>query len=346
MGDINVSIIVPVYNAEKYIKKCLDSILNQTYTEFEIICVNDGSKDNTFTILEEYQKKDNRIKVIHQVNSGPSNARNSGINKAQGKYIAFIDSDDFVDKYFLEEMTGDLIQSDIVICNYIEINNTGEHKVNIFKFLVEKKTENNIEVINEVISGPGGLVWGKLFKTSIIKEKNIRFNENYKMCEDLLFVTEYICNAKKVNKINKNLYIHNKCNENSITANYKSEMFFYQLEIQNEIRNKVGRIKEVENIDAILNRRLKDILMYSIYKEIKNGNSILLKLKNIQKFITCKEVRYEKRNFEKDGFLDKLLVQAINGNKVIRIYLLTLIRSFILNIYNRLNSLRSERANA
>ena len=235
---------------------------------------------------------------------------------------------------------------DVSICNYIEINNTGKHKVNIFDFLDEDIQDINIEVVNEIISGPGGLVWGKLFKSSIIKENNIRFNENYKMCEDLLFVTEYICKATSVNKINKSLYIYNKCNENSITANYKSEMFFYQLEIQKEIKDMVEHLNKTGNTDKLLNRRLKDILMYSIYKETKNKKSILLKLKTIKDFINCEDIRKEKINFEKGGAIDKMLVQAIDKNDVVMVYLLTILRSFLLNIYNRLSSLRSDRVNA
>lgn len=346
MNSIDISFIVPVYNAERYIRKCLNSILEQTYKNFEVILINDGSRDNSLSILEQYRNIDCRVKVINQSNGGPSKARNCGLDNSRGKYIAFIDADDYVDNDFLKYMISQNDDFDVSICNYIEINSTGKHKVNIFNFLDEDIQAINIEVINEILSGTGGLVWGKLFKSSIIRENNIRFNENYKMCEDLLFVTEYICKATNVNKINKSLYIHNKCNENSITANYKSEMFFYQLEIQKEIKDMVEHLNKIGDADKVLNRRLKDILMYSIYKETKNKKSILLKLKTIKDFISCEDIRKEKMNFEKGGAIDKMLVQAVYKNNVVIVYLLTMLRSFLLSIYNRLSSLRSDRVNA
>ena len=97
-----VSIIVPIYNSEKYMNKCIESILNQTLTEIEIILVNDGSTDNSGKIIDNYAKKDNRIKVIHQQNSGPSVARNKGISTAKGKYIGFVDSDDYIESTMYE----------------------------------------------------------------------------------------------------------------------------------------------------------------------------------------------------------------------------------------------------
>ena len=110
-----VSIIVPVYNVEKYLSKCLDSIVNQTLKDIEIICINDGSVDNSQSVLEAYAKKDTRIKVINQENLGLSCARNKGIDIAQGEYIGFVDSDDWIDLEFYEELYNNAIntQSDI-----------------------------------------------------------------------------------------------------------------------------------------------------------------------------------------------------------------------------------------
>ena len=119
-----ISIIVPVYNVEKYLKRCLDSLLRQTYKNFEIILINDGSTDNSSIICEEYAKIDNRIHILHQTNAGPSAARNAGITYASGKYITFVDSDDFVEEFYLEHLYRALVDngSDISVCNFNSFN--------------------------------------------------------------------------------------------------------------------------------------------------------------------------------------------------------------------------------
>ncbi len=110
-----VSVIVPVYNVEKYLEECIESLINQTLTDIEIICINDGSTDNSLKILEELQKKDNRIKIINQKNSGVSSARNNGIENATGEYIGFVDSDDWIDSDYYEKLynTAKKYNSDI-----------------------------------------------------------------------------------------------------------------------------------------------------------------------------------------------------------------------------------------
>jgi len=104
MNDIKISVILPVYNVEKYLRKCIDSILNQTHINYELIIIDDGSTNNSGNIYDEYKLKDNRIQVIHQNNQGLSVARNVGIDLAKGKYITFIDSDDYIDKKYLETL--------------------------------------------------------------------------------------------------------------------------------------------------------------------------------------------------------------------------------------------------
>ena len=347
MENLKISVIIPVYNSEKYIAKCLDSILCQTYKNFEVICVNDGSFDSSLSILENYKDKDGRIKIISQNNGGPSKARNTGVNNAKGKYIAFIDADDYIDRDYLNNLIYDLKDVDMSVCNYVELNNTGKHNVEIFKFLKYGTTENNLNIINEVISGPGGLVWGKLFSKDIIDKNNIIFNEEFKMCEDLLFVTEFIVKATRIKKINKSLYIHNKCNENSITANYNSEMFFYQLKIQKQIKSILSSTKyKNRDIESVLSMRIKDILIYSIYKEVKSKRGFNLKISNIKRYILSNEIVKEKIKFECKGPIDRMLVEAINKERVLTIYILTILREFILNIYNRLVWLKGENTNA
>ncbi len=146
---MKVSIIVPVYNVEKYLKRCLDSLISQTLKDIEIICVNDGSKDNSDKILEEYARKDSRIIIINQENQGISVARNNGMDIAKGKYVGFVDSDDWVDSDFFEKLynAAEKNNAQMAVCSIIRLNEyrskkyltlknetvTEDFKENIFK---------------------------------------------------------------------------------------------------------------------------------------------------------------------------------------------------------------------
>ena len=125
---MKISIIIPVYNSEKFVSRCLDHLLNQTYQNFEIICINDGSKDNSLSILKEYSKKDNRIIVLNQENKGIARTRNIGIKKASGDYIMFVDNDDYMESDYLETYAKNAIDGDydIVIGGYRRIDCNGK----------------------------------------------------------------------------------------------------------------------------------------------------------------------------------------------------------------------------
>lgn len=214
MNDELISIIVPIYNAEKYIERCIKSIIDQDYKDIEIILIDDGSKDNSNKICKKLKEYDDRIKFItNYKNRGVSNARNIGIENSNGKYIAFVDADDYIEKDIYINLYNNIKINnvDLAVCSYTnsdkKINNLNEEKIRQIS-----KEDFFIEVLeNKQIKG---YVHNKLFKSEIIKEKNIRFNEKVYICEDLLFVCEY---AKYCNKIiinNKKLY-HYLRNESS-----------------------------------------------------------------------------------------------------------------------------------
>lgn len=172
-----ISIIVPVYQVEKYISQCIDSILAQTFTDFELILVDDGSKDNSGKICDEYAEKDKRVKVIHKENGGAAVARNSGMDKASGNYFAFIDGDDYIVPTMLECLYITILESDadIVACNYRYLFENGEKD-----FSTENKSEvlNGAEIFynrkNERNYGFWTVVWNKLYKAETFK--NVRFH--------------------------------------------------------------------------------------------------------------------------------------------------------------------------
>lgn len=189
-----ISIIVPIYNVENYLCKCVDSLINQSYKNLEIILVDDESPDNCGQICDDYKIKDDRIVVIHQKNKGVSGARNAGLEVATGNYIGFVDSDDWIGKEMYEVMLNLLLNYDldIVECG---INETGfETEYNNPELNIV--FENPIEALQRIIKNSNFSVWRRLYKKDIIKDARFLLNQN--SAEDLYFVVENIPKIKKM----------------------------------------------------------------------------------------------------------------------------------------------------
>lgn len=205
------SIIVPVYNVEKYLDKCLESILRQTFKDFECIIIDDGSPDNSNIIIDKYVKLDQRFKVIHQKNMGLSAARNTGLDIAQRNYIVFVDSDDYIADEYLEKFALKIADTDadIVICGFVEAYKDYEkNKV----FAVE-----STEVIKQNILADvwPSYVWNKCYKKDLFGDIRFPIGRVY---EDLLTIPAVCLNAKRIECIPDKLYYYNRQNVNSITA--------------------------------------------------------------------------------------------------------------------------------
>ncbi len=222
-----VSVIVPVYNVEKYLDRCINSILHQTFTDFELILVDDGSPDNCGKICDEYARKDNRVVVIHKQNAGVSAARNTGIDKACGEYIMFVDSDDYIDAKMLEGMLSNS-SADIIFCGlqYVDTNK------NIIKKCVSKEFYNidRATFTNEhflsvrkksIINGP----CNKLLKKVIIESNNIRFNEELSICEDGLFVMHFLHNCATYTNIDSSYYNYVQYSSGTLMWKYNENAF-------------------------------------------------------------------------------------------------------------------------
>ena len=210
-----VSVIIPVFNAEKYLKECLDSALNQTIDDIEIICIDDGSIDKSGKICDEYTEKDNRVKVIHQKNSGAAIARNKGIEIASGEYLAFLDSDDFYEPNMLEKLYTKAIESDaeVVSCDCFNFDNLTKKNINIDgcikkRYLSEKAIFNAKEIHKYIFNYTAGYAWNKLFKTSLIKDNNIKFHNDLKIFEDAPFTFLALLLANKQCVIYEKLIHH------------------------------------------------------------------------------------------------------------------------------------------
>ena len=191
-----ISIIVPVYNAENFLRRCIDSILAQSYTDFELLLVDDGSPDNCGAICDEYATQDSRVRVLHKENGGVSSARNLGLDNAQGEWVTFIDSDDWVESDFLEKM---MISADTDLVVGGNVRPSGELKQATDKLY---DTASMADFLEEHLNG--SLLrapWGKLLRYSIIEHYHIRFDEHIRFGEDTIFIYKYLCQCQVVSTI-------------------------------------------------------------------------------------------------------------------------------------------------
>lgn len=236
-----ISIIVPVYNSELYLKKCLDSIISQTYKNIEIICIEDHSSDDSLRILREYEKKDQRIKVIQKANEGVSLARNAGLDVARGDYVLFVDSDDWIDQRTCEASLRIIFKenTDLVMWSYIRERGNESSKKQIFdhdivfegKDVQEKLHRRMIGTVDDELACPENAdalctVWGKLYRRSIISANGIRFYDIRKIgtYEDGLFNLEYLKYVRKAIFLNQYFYHYRRTNVNSITGAYNADL--------------------------------------------------------------------------------------------------------------------------
>ena len=254
-----ISVIVPVYNVEKYLDRCIESIANQTYKNLEIILVDDGSPDNCPKICGKWAKKDKRIKVIHKENGGVSSARNIGIDDASGDYIGFVDSDDFIEKnmYGLMLKKIESTDSDGCFCDVRYIGTSSTEEIHLWKKTKFKKNEMLSNFFD--YNGINFSVCNKLFRRD--KLNNIRFNEKIFIKEDALFCIEYYNNTETICRMDKALY--NYCfNANSTlnTKNIKKELTSL------DATSKIINILKKNNINIYLNEECNYVGRFYKYK--------------------------------------------------------------------------------
>lgn len=296
-----ISIIIPIYNAEKSIEKCLDSINSQTYTNWEAIIIDDGSSDKSGIICDEYTIKDARFKVTHTKNVGASSARNKGIELATGDWITFIDADDYVDKEYLEVLTSNITSDNktLIIQGLKEVTNIGsiikknEFENEILSNAYIKKAFNEKEIFKY------GYTVAKLYNRQTINEQRIRFNEAISYSEDLLFMLEYILHCDRIKFIGGAHY--NYVTEASILSqrynSFESEYLLFQTFIK--------LIKEISITFSfeIPRNTLKYgglILMRSLYSMYVNKYNRKTRIKNIS------QIRKEHKSFIRQYYMPQL----------------------------------------
>lgn len=318
-GLVKVSIIVPVYNVEKYLARCLDSLVNQTLKEIEIICVNDGSTDESQQILDQYFDRDERIIIVSKDNSGVSDSRNIGLGNASGDYVAFVDSDDWIDLDAIHSMYREAKenQCEIVMCGYVREFET-HSKPKAFnlgnKVLCEGK---ELQKLHRQLFGPLdselgqpqsldslGTVWGKLYQRDLIKQIGTQFISLNEIGsnEDGLFNMEVMHFAKRVMFINQPYYHYWKENKHSITNKYNPRL-------QEQFRCLFGYMKhliEKYQLDddyqkALKNRRCLSVLglgLNEVFSDLKRKN----KLEQLEKMLNHPDLIEDFKQFKLSYF--------------------------------------------
>jgi glycosyltransferase involved in cell wall biosynthesis len=323
-----VSIIVPIYNAELYLEQCIDSILNQTYKDIEVILINDGSKDNSGMICDKYAKMDNRIKVIHQKNSGPSFARNTGINCATGKYIQFVDADDTIKTDMIEKLVhAAKPNNELVVCGYKIFTKDQENLV-VQDISPPKNgilsTGEFLEYFGEFYkNGFINPLWNKLYIKEIIVKNSIQFIYGLNMGEDLLFNLEYIRCCNNINFIQDRLYNYLIINNNqSLTKTFIKDFFGNQ----QMLFRKVEEFLKTYNSFTGQNKKLVETVyterILGVFHNLFHNNSDLTfkqRKEQIINIINDNTVRDKVKYFIKDDNVQKRFIGYMIKYKKINI---------------------------
>lgn len=312
-NDILISIIIPIYNAEQYLKDCLDSIINQSLKNYEVIMIDDGSKDNSKLIAKEYVELYNRVRYIYQENKGVSEARNRGIAEARGKYITFVDADDWIEPDMYEIMCNQLESnnSEMVMCNFIkEYEDKSKNEVEELPFEGIKGFDDNDSIISNLIKNMIGTkslnsksimasVWRMVFKRDFIEVNNIRFDKNIIIGEDMIFCIGYLKKCKSIIVLDKVLY-HYRILQSSAMSRYRENHWEVATIFNDNLEKSLG---DVDIHDK------SEIIAFDLIRSSINSVSMVCKSEN--------EVsKSEKINQIKNICLDSKLRRAIKNIKV------------------------------
>lgn len=292
-----ISVIIPVYNAEKFLPKCLDSVINQIHDNLEIICIDDGSTDNSTQILKDYAAKDPRIIIDYQQNQGVSVARNRGIELASGSYIHFLDADDWLNLSLYSDFAGVVKKGimDIFVfnaCFYFENAESVEPKYSFSMDVWDNWRDVNSELNFDDCNNPfcsGLAVWNKIYRTDFLRLKRLEFLK-YNPFEDFLFCLQAFLQAETIKISPEAYYIYNQTNSNSLTKNYTDNVF--------QIFNVIDAIQS-----TLENLHLRNAFKYAFFQ---------YKYEQLTALFDRADWKYKKEFYERmkktvfDGVLDTL----------------------------------------
>lgn len=314
---IDISVIVPVYNVDKYIEQCIRSILLQTYTDIEIIIVDDGSTDRSSEICDNLSLLDNRIIVIHQKNEGVSSARNVGINEANGKWICFVDGDDYLHPQMLEKTISisENQNSDICLCDYYMVYDNGKQKRNktidlkydelitpqkLTEFCLKTSIDNKICI---------GVPWGKLYRKDYIINNKFSFVPKLKRNQDIVFNLYSFSNASKISYCNFAGYYYRKWSESAVnryTPDFDETAMFYLKCVRDFLTNKNDHI-----FSPLYNHCVNNIFFEGLKLQVfhpDNPKSLKERYKEFEKFCFNSEISIINIDNSQLNFISRIFV--------------------------------------
>lgn len=314
-----ISVIIPVYNAEEYIEKSVESVVNQTYENLEIILIDDGSTDSSGIMCDSLAKGDNRIKVIHKNNGGAADARNYGLSNSTGEYVCFVDSDDYVSLDFVEKLYDTIVNenADISVCDYLYAGNDGTTWKNSKKKY--KKNYTNTEALEDMFSCKQILevmLWNKLFKKSLFVDNKIEFPIG-KMYEDNFTMYKLFYFSKKITLIPDRLYYYVQT-DTSVMRGKFNEKKLQMLQCLEETKEFL-KLHNCNNLMPYYN-----VYSFSTKRSLINGmildNYDINKIQNLRK-----DIKSEIKNILFSRFIDakmkiKMIVLAINYKLFLKLF--------------------------
>lgn len=277
-NQARIAVVIPVYNAEKTLKRCLDSIAKQDYKDFDAILVNDGSTDSSLNICKSYAEQDKRFKVFDQQNGGASSARNYGLNQVATKFVTFCDADDYVETNWLSTFMSSIDDFDAVISSFTYHHETTGTKQSVYRYDIHN-TSLGIGLL--AMAGEVGMLWNKCFRMDIIKKQDIHFNEEYTLHEDEEFVTHYMMFAKAIcfkKELTYNYFVPASWNAKYSDAN----IFDCKMDIYNHMKKFIPQESFFEqSYSSVLGRLLDGLIVYYEKKQYDVALRNLLKICDI-----------------------------------------------------------------
>jgi glycosyltransferase involved in cell wall biosynthesis len=336
MTAIKISVVIPVYNAKKYLHDCIKSLLNQTLEDCEFIFVNDGSIDNSREIIEEYQKQDQRIILLNQENRGIGEARNTGVNNANGEYIGFLDNDDFLKNDFLDTLYQKAVKDDLDILvsktilgrdgKFIIKENGFEANLVFDKAFIQNNIIPNLLRVEDLFA-----VWNKIYKRSFINENQVRFPGNRIIEEDNIFNIQAFNKAQKVLFTDYAGYYYREVEDSKSRLTIENDYFSkalekYYFDYKKEYDLSISTV-ELEKLKAI---RFIQRVTYLLYKCSVSKIPFKIKWNYIKQMIFHEKVnelaqKYYQEVIEDKGLYEKIVLKIILNKSKISLFFLILI---------------------
>lgn len=332
--NVFISIIVPMYNAEKYIGECIGRVLQQTDKDFELILIDDGSTDNTYEICQNFAKKDSQIKLLCQQNAGPSAARNKGIKVSQGEWIWFVDADDWIEKNAIEKIKNEIEEFrdsiDVFSFDYIKHNKNKSETICNSQYGLFEQNRYVEFVINQL--NHFGLVWSNIYSTKLLKENNIAFDEELSLSEDVDFSIHVSMCVNKIYISKLKLY-HYRITNGSLSHKYKEGIAQKYIQAISKIENNICKI-ESKQLQKDFNKYVQIILIYIVLNDYFNPEN-------------DKKLSYRKKQFNdfvKLDVIQKALLEVdcnyFNKSKTLLLYFIKYRFIFGIIVISKIRHLR------